>query len=611
MKVTHRAPLLIALFAGALLLVAALTQRTAAAALASQVSPSGGCGTAWNFVPSPSAASADNSLAGVGGSSATDVWAAGFYTGTNGIAQTLIEHWNGTAWSLSNSANQGTADNYLQGVAAFDGSNAWAVGYYKNGANFSTLIEHWNGTNWQVVPSPNGGTGDNFLYGVAVVSAADAWAVGLNNANALTYRPIVLHWTGGAWNTVSVPTPGFGGGLRGITVVDAQHIWAVGAYAADLSLTLRTLAMHWNGTAWSQVSTPNSGSGNNALAAVAATSDTDAWAVGVASDGTRYQTLTEHLSGGSWTLVSSPTFGTGDNGLGGVITLGTSDVWAVGAYSTAGGSNTLALHWDGVSWTQGTSDNPGASGNQLLAASKVGTDMWAVGSYSSGAQGQTLTERYGAAPCTTPTATSTSIPGSTPTSTATSAATSTPTVTVTPCAMTFMDVQPTDYFYVPVRYLFCEGAISGYADNTFRPYNNTTRGQLSKIVVLAEGWPIDITGGPHFNDVPSGSAFYPYIETAYNRHVISGYADNTFRPGANVTRAQLSKIVVNAQGWTIDTTGGPHFTDVPVTDPFYGFIETAYNHGIISGYGDNTFRPGNNATRGQISKIVYNAVTGQ
>ena len=58
-----------------------------------------------------------------------------------------------------------------------------------------------------------------------------------------------------------------------------------------------------------------------------------------------------------------------------------------------------------------------------------------------------------------------------------------------------------------------------------------------------------------------------------------------------------------------ELSGGPHFTDVPTTDPFYAFVETAYNHTIISGYSDGTFRPGANATRGQISKIVYSAIT--
>ena len=112
--------------------------------------------------------------------------------------------------------------------------------------------------------------------------------------------------------------------------------------------------------------------------------------------------------------------------------------------------------------------------------------------------------------------------------------------------MTFTDVGPSDYFYEPVRYLYCAGAISGYADNTFRPYNNTTRGQLTKIMVLAEGWAIDTTGGPHFSDVPQTHTFYDVIETAFNRGIISGYSDGTFRPGSNATRGQIAKIVHSA-----------------------------------------------------------------
>jgi hypothetical protein len=175
--------------------------------------------------------------------------------------------------------------------------------------------------------------------------------------------------------------------------------------------------------------------------------------------------------------------------------------------------------------------------------------------------------------------------------------------------ISFADVHSTDYFYEPVRYLFCLGAISGYADNTFRPYNYTTRGQLAKIIVLAEGWTLDTNGGPHFTDVEPGYVFYPFVETAYNHRVISGYADGTFRPGNNITRGQLSKVVVSAEGWPFDTQGGPHFTDVPPADPFYEYIETAYNHGIIVGYADGTFRPGSLATRGQIAKIVHSAIT--
>jgi hypothetical protein len=191
----------------------------------------------------------------------------------------------------------------------------------------------------------------------------------------------------------------------------------------------------------------------------------------------------------------------------------------------------------------------------------------------------------------------------------TACGTPTPVVTPTPCPIHFSDVQSTDYFYEAVRYLYCIGAISGYADGTFRPYNNTTRGQLSKIIVLAEGWTLYTPPSPTFSDVPATDAFYTYIETAHSQGIISGYADNTFRPGNNVTRGQLSKIIVLAQSWAIYTPPAPTFSDVPATDSFYSFIETAFYHSIISGYADNTFRPGNSATRGQISKIVYLAIT--
>lgn len=213
-------------------------------------------------------------------------------------------------------------------------------------------------------------------------------------------------------------------------------------------------------------------------------------------------------------------------------------------------------------------------------------------------------------PTATATATSTT-PPDTATSTVTSVPSATATRTATACATpSFSDVGPNDYFYTAVNWLYCRGAISGYSDGTFRPYSDSTRGQLSKIVVIAEGFPVNTTGGPHFTDVATNNPFYAFIETAYNAGLVTGYSDGTFRWDANVTRGQLCKIVVIAQGWPLDTAGGPHFTDVPATNPFYVYIETAYNHGFISGYSDNTFRWGNNATRGQIAKIVFGAVTG-
>jgi hypothetical protein len=146
--------------------------------------------------------------------------------------------------------------------------------------------------------------------------------------------------------------------------------------------------------------------------------------------------------------------------------------------------------------------------------------------------------------------------------------------------------------------------LSGYSDGTFRPNNDVTRGQISKIVANAAGFSEPVEGQT-FTDVPPGHTFYEFVERMAARGIISGYADGTFRPGNPATRGQISKIVANAAGFN-EPVGGQTFTDVPPTHTFYEYIERIASRGIISGYSDGTFRPQNNATRGQVSKIVAN-----
>jgi hypothetical protein len=197
-------------------------------------------------------------------------------------------------------------------------------------------------------------------------------------------------------------------------------------------------------------------------------------------------------------------------------------------------------------------------------------------------------------------------------------------------------VLPTDWFYVPVQWMFCSGVITGYPDNTFRPNLPTTRGQIMKIVVGAFHLPTHTQGGPHFADVPADHTFYNFVETAYFYSVVNGYpcggpsepCDSEsrpyFRPNSRVTRAQLSKITVlsaievNPTVWQLINPSVPTFTDVAPGSTFYLYIETAVAHDIVQGYDCGSpgepcpgryFRSGNNATRAQLSKIVYQAVT--
>jgi trimeric autotransporter adhesin len=142
---------------------------------------------------------------------------------------------------------------------------------------------------------------------------------------------------------------------------------------------------------------------------------------------------------------------------------------------------------------------------------------------------------------------------------------------------------------------------------------------MCKIVVLSFGLPPyepppppAPTPTPTFLDVGPDNAFYPYVESAARHRIVNGYSDGTFRPGINITRGQLSKIVVITatliNGWPVINPPTPSFTDVSRDDGFYVFVETAVCHGIVAGYSDGTFRPGNTATRAQISKIVCLAV---
>ncbi len=234
----------------------------------------------------------------------------------------------------------------------------------------------------------------------------------------------------------------------------------------------------------------------------------------------------------------------------------------------------------------------------------------------------TATATSMAATQTSVAATATSVPN-------TATVTLTPAATATPCTIRFTDVtDPTAYYYTGVYYLACHGVISGYNDGTYKPFNNTTRAQMTKIVTLAFNLalvPPPATGT--FADVTSASVFYQLIETAAARGIVSGYncggvdpqtgqsepCDSGrrpyFRPSDFVTRGQLAKIVVIGAGFALRNPATPTFTDVAPSNVFYPSIETAVCHGIITGYNDNTFRPNNYAFRGQIAKIVYLAVT--
>jgi hypothetical protein len=279
----------------------------------------------------------------------------------------------------------------LKAVAAVSPANVWAVGCSGSCNGPDSLILHWNGRRWAKVASPDPGRGFDELTGVTAVSARDLWAVGYacTTTPCKAFRTLILHWNGTKWSVVASPDPStFSDLLYGVTKVSADNVWAAGSYDPDATTPSRTLILHWNGKKWSRVASPNVTGGSNTLYGVDAHSATSAWAVGSGctvpacpEPSNLGGTLILRWNGKKWSRVPSPSPGTTISVLFGVSAVRADDAWAVGDFSETGGSiNALIEHWNGTKWSQVAAANPGSSFNDFQAVSAASArDIWAVG----------------------------------------------------------------------------------------------------------------------------------------------------------------------------------------------------------------------------------------
>jgi hypothetical protein len=356
----------------------------------------------FTSVASPNGSSV-NELFGVAAISPTDIWSVGFQStgATNAPDQTLAEHYNGSAWTVVSTPNFGNGFNDLNGVVATDSNDVWAVGNTQNVGIFYNLVETWNGVSWSAVATPQPSSTVNSLGGITAVGHNNLYAAGFYRDNITGQdKTLVIHWNGAAWTAMTTPNPGTGNNvLETIFATSATDIWAVGYYRLSPGTAAVSLIEHFDGVSWTAQTGANPGT-DNILFNVSAVSATDAWAVGFSNSGSIDTTLTEHLVAGVWTAVASPNIGTGNNDLFGLVTISPTNAWASGfgkpdTLTTTGGL-TLALHWDGTSWTQQTSESPGGNfGNSLDALAVLpGNNVWATGGDFGATTESTLTEQF-------------------------------------------------------------------------------------------------------------------------------------------------------------------------------------------------------------------------
>jgi hypothetical protein len=246
------------------------------------------------------------------GSGPSDVWVGG----TNGNSR--FHHWDGASWTASPGANS-TVD--VTGMWGSSSTNVYAVG--------NTKIEQWDGANWTDVTS---GT-TNPLLAIWGSSATDIYAGGLSGT--------LVHSTGGAFSSVS---------STGIGVENVSAIW--GSSSSDVYVGASNV-YHYNGTAWSTVST---GLGVD-VRAIWGSSASDVWIGGTGGK-------MVHYNGTSWSSVTT----LGSDDVGGIWGTSASDVYMV----NRGGE---IWHYNGSSWVSYS-----ISSAALLGVWGSGrTDIWAVG----------------------------------------------------------------------------------------------------------------------------------------------------------------------------------------------------------------------------------------
>jgi S-layer homology domain len=463
-----------------------------------------------------------------------------------GFGGSITEHWDGRSWQIWNVQRSGSSgssgpgwpyDEALSGLAARTVDDVWAVGYYSDvPTSTQTVIRHWNGSAWTTEPS---GTMVGALSDVAAIAADDAWAVG---------GDIILHWDGTSWSPSPHPSPAPGYSLDSIAAVSSTDVWAVGSFTPHSSgAPILTLAMHWDGTAWQPVDTPNpSPGGINYLVSAAAAGTGEVWAVGWHSpalyeDGIA---LIERWDGTSWSVMDHPAGALGSSSLNGISAL-SGEVWAVGAYydELIEGDGSLAERYGvPILFADVYPANPFYPYVQCLACRGI------ISGYPDGTFRPGNKTTRGQISKMVSNATGFNDP---------------------PGSQTYQDVPPGSPFYDYINRLTIHVVISGYPCGQrpdepcipptnrpyFRPGAEVTRGQIAKIACVGPrcvGQPIPQV----FEDVPPGSPFYDYVQRLSQLGVVSGYPCGGpnepcipptnrpyYRPSGSATRGQVAKIV--------------------------------------------------------------------
>lgn len=150
-----------------------------------------------------------------------------------------------------------------------------------------------------------------------------------------------------------------------------------------------------------------------------------------------------------------------------------------------------------------------------------------------------------------------------------------------------------------------KGFVKGYSDGTFRPNGKVSREEFSAFVNRSFGY--SERGTLSFTDVASSSWAYQDISIAKAAGYISGYVDGTFRPKNEISRQEAAAMVFSILNLENSSSADLYADTINSPQWSKSSIGAVIDHGIMVGYTDNTFRPGQAITRAEAIVVLERA----
>lgn len=172
-------------------------------------------------------------------------------------------------------------------------------------------------------------------------------------------------------------------------------------------------------------------------------------------------------------------------------------------------------------------------------------------------------------------------------------------------AVSFRDVNQSDYYYDAVQWAVEKGITEGTSATTFSPDASCTRAQMVTFLYRAAGSPAPKSTVNPFKDVSSSDYYYNAVLWAIENGITTGVSADRFAPGATVSRAQTVTFLYRANG--SPAASGASFSDVAADEYYANAVAWAVRSGITTGTGNGKFSPNADCTRGQIVTLLYRA----